>query len=292
MKIRLSTLAVGIIGLFILGDLSLYSVDQRQNALVFQLGQVVATNHLPGLYLKLPLVQRVRYFDMRILTLNPPDPDRLITSDKKSVKVEYFTKWRVIDAKQYFVSLGGDSTRAQTQLQQIISDGLRAAFSTRTLSQVVASEREQIDTTVRTIADQNARKIGIQVLDVRIKHIDLPQDVDASVYRRMEAERKQAANELRATGAAAADKIRADADKQREVIIAEAGRDAQQVKGEGDAKASAIYAAAYSKNPEFYAFYRSINAYEQIFSSKRDVLVLDPHSAFFKYMTAPKGDKP
>lgn len=288
---NINIVIIVLLGLLIVASMTVYTVDQRQNAMVFQLGEVVAVNKRPGLYFKLPLIQNIRYFDTRILTLDPADPDRFITSEKKNVLVDYFAKWRIVDVKQYYVSVGGDETRAQTRLQQTINDSLRAEFGKRTVQQVVAGERDEIMAILRTKADQDARKIGIQVMDVRIKHVDLPQEVSDSVYRRMQAERKRVANELRSTGSAEAEQIRADADRQREVIIAEAYRDAQHIKGEGDAKASAIYAAAYSQNPEFYAFYRSMDAYRQSFKNKSDVLVLEPNSAFFKYMKSPKVAK-
>ncbi|MFA5170147.1 MAG: protease modulator HflC [Sulfuriferula sp.] len=288
---KFNIIAVTLLGLLIVASMTIYTVDQRQNAMVFQLGEVVAVDKNPGLYFKLPILQNVRYFDTRILTLDPADPDRFITSEKKNVLVDYFAKWRIIDVKQYYVSVGGDETRAQTRLQQTINDSLRAEFGKRTVHEVVSGERDEIMASLRLKADQDARKIGVQVMDVRIKHVDLPQEVSDSVYRRMEAERKRVANELRSTGSAEAEKIRADADRQREIIIAEAYRDAQRVKGEGDAKASTIYAAAYSQNPEFYAFYRSMDAYRQSFKNKNDVLVLEPNSAFFKYMKSPKASR-
>lgn len=288
---KFNIIAVTLLGLLIVASMTIYTVDQRQNAMVFQLGEVVAVDKNPGLYFKLPILQNVRYFDTRILTLDPADPDRFITSEKKNVLVDYFAKWRIIDVKQYYVSVGGDETRAQTRLQQTINDSLRAEFGKRTVHEVVSGERDEIMASLRLKADQDARKIGVQVMDVRIKHVDLPQEVSDSVYRRMEAERKRVANELRSTGSAEAEKIRADADRQREIVIAEAYRDAQRVKGEGDAKASTIYAAAYSQNPEFYAFYRSMDAYRQSFKNKNDVLVLEPNSAFFKYMKSPKASR-
>ena len=288
---HLNILIVVILGILILASLSMYTVDQRQNAMVFQLGEVVAIHKKPGLYFKLPLVQNVRYFDTRVLTLDPAQPDRFITSEKKNVLVDFFVKWRIIDTRQYYVSVGGDETRAKTRLRQTINDGLRAEFGKRTIHDVVSGERDQIMATLRQKADQDARAIGVQVLDVRLKHVDLPDEVSESVYRRMEAERKRVANELRSTGSAEAEKIKADADRQRQVIIANAYRDAQEVKGAGDAKASAIYASAYSKNPEFYAFYRSMDAYRQSFKSKSDVLVLEPNNAFFKYMKSPNAGK-
>ena len=288
---NVNTIVIIILGLLLLASMTLFTVDQRQNAMVFQLGQVVAIHKKPGLYFKFPLIQSVRYFDTRIMTLNPVDPDRFITAEKQNVLVDYFAKWRIVDAKRYFVSVGGDETRAQTRLQQTINDGLRAELGKRNIHDVVTGERDDILAKLRSKADDDARKIGIEVVDVRIKHIDLPPEVSASVYKRMEADRKRVASELRSTGAAQGEQIRADADRQRQIIIANAYRDAQQVKGEGDAQASTIYASAYSQNPEFYAFYRSLAAYRESFNHKTDVLVLEPDTDFFKYMKSPKAAK-
>jgi len=284
-----SFILVGLVLALVVLSASMFTVDQRQNALVFQLGEVVSVKTKPGLYFKLPLVQNVRYFDTRILTLDSADPERFITSEKKNVLVDSFIKWRVIDARQFYVSVGGDENRAAIRLNQTVNDGLRAEFGKRTINEVVSGRREEIMSTIRAKADVDARKIGVQVVDVRIKRVDLPETVSENVYRRMEAERKQVANELRSTGAAEAEKIRADADKQKDVIVAEAYRDAQRVKGEGDAGASGIYAAAYGRNPEFYAFYRSMQAYRESFKSKSDVMVLDPSADFFKYMKNPRA---
>jgi membrane protease subunit HflC len=280
---------IGLVIVLVVLSGSMFTVDQRQNAMVFQLGEVVSVKTKPGLYFKLPLVQNVRYFDTRILTLDSADPERFITSEKKNVLVDSFIKWRVIDAKQFYVSVGGDEMRAAIRLNQTVNDGLRAEFGKRTINDVVSGQRDAIMSTIRQKADQDARKIGIQVVDVRIKRVDLPETVSENVYRRMEAERKQVANELRSTGAAEAEKIKADADKQKDVIVAEAYRDAQRVKGEGDAKAGAVYAAAYGKNAEFYAFYRSMQAYRESFKNKSDVMVLDPSADFFKYMKNPRA---
>lgn len=285
----LGFILIALIALLVVLSASMFTVDQRQNALVFQLGEVVSVKTRPGLYFKLPLVQNVRYFDTRILTLDSADPERFITSEKKNVLVDSFIKWRVIDARQFYVSVGGDERRAEIRLNQTVNDGLRAEFGKRTINAVVSGSREEIMSIIRAKADQDARTIGVQVVDVRIKRVDLPEAVSENVYRRMEAERKQVANELRSTGAAEAEKIRADADKQKDVIVAEAYRDAQGVKGQGDAKASALYAAAYSKNPEFYAFYRSMQAYRESFKNKSDVMVLDPSADFFKYMKNPRA---
>jgi membrane protease subunit HflC len=286
---KLGVLLIGLLVVLVVLSASMFTVDQRQNALVFQLGEVVSVKTKPGLYFKLPLVQNVRYFDTRILTLDSADPERFITSEKKNVLVDSFIKWRVIDARQFYVSVGGDETRAQIRLNQTVNDGLRAEFGKRTINEVVSGRREEIMSIIRAKADTDARKIGVQVVDVRIKRVDLPETVSENVYRRMEAERKQVANELRSTGAAEAEKIKADADKQKDVIVAEAYRDAQRVKGEGDAKASAVYASAYGKNAEFYAFYRSMQAYRESFRSKSDVMVLDPSADFFKYMKNPRA---
>ncbi len=289
MSKNFSTLLIGlIVGLVILGA-SMFTVDQRENAMVFQLGEVVSVKKSPGLYFKMPLVQNVRFFDTRILTMDAADPERFITSEKKNVLVDSYIKWRVVDVRQYYVSVGGDETRAQIRLNQTVNDGLRAEFGKRTIHEVVSGQREDIMNLIRTKADSDARKIGVQVVDVRIKRIDLPETVSVDVYRRMEAERKRVANELRSTGAAEAEKIKANADKQKEVIVAEAYRDAQRMKGEGDAKAAGVYAAAYGQNPEFYAFYRSMQAYRESFKSKSDVMVLDPSADFFKYMKNPKA---
>lgn len=289
MNKNFGSLLIGLVVVLVVLSGSMFTVDQRQNAMVFQLGEVVSVKKTPGLYFKMPLVQNVRYFDTRILTLDAADPERFITSEKKNVLVDSFIKWRVIDSKQFYVSVGGDEMRAQIRLNQTVNDGLRAEFGKRTVNEVVSGRREEIMSIIRSKADQDARKIGVQVVDVRIKRVDLPETVSENVYRRMEAERKQVANELRSTGAAEAEKIKADADKQKDVIVAEAYRDAQRVKGEGDARASAVYAGAYGKNAEFYAFYRSMQAYRESFKSKSDVMVLDPSADFFKYMKNPRA---
>jgi membrane protease subunit HflC len=288
---RAINIIMAVLGMLLVLSMSVFTVDQRQNALVFQLGEVVGVKTKPGLYFKVPLVQNVRYFDTRILTLDTPEPERFITSEKKNVKVDYFVKWRIVDVKLYYVSVAGDESRTLTRLAQTINDGLRAEFGKRTVHDVVSGERDKIMEIQRKKADDDARKIGVEVLDVRLKRVDLPEEVSESVYKRMEAERKRVANEQRSTGFAEAEKIRADADRQREVILAEAYRDAQRIKGEGDARASALYASAYGQNPEFYAFYRSLDAYTKSFKNKSDVMVLEPSSEFFKYMKNPGSGK-
>ena len=280
-----------VISLLVLISLSAFSVDQREYAIVFRLGQIIKVEQDPGLHFKVPLVDNVRYFEKRIVTLDWVEPDRFITSEKKNVLVDSFVKWRIIDPSKYYVSVHGDEKQAEARLSQVVNDGLRAEFGKRTIHEVISGERARIMDILREKADREARQMGIQVLDVRLKRVDLPQEVSDSVYQRMEAERKRVANDLRSQGAGAAEKIRADADKQREVILAEAFRDAQRIKGEGDAKAAEISSAAYGKNPEFYAFYRSLEAYRNSFRSKSDVLVLEPNSEFFKYMKEAGGHK-
>jgi membrane protease subunit HflC len=292
MKTNIKNVLVGAIVVLILLGMSAFVVDQRQTAIVFQLGEVMRVETTPGLKFKVPLLQNVRYFDSRILTLDTPDPERFITAEKKNVLVDSFVKWRIFDVKQYYISVGGDEARAQTRLMQTVNSAMREEFGKRTIHEVVSGERDELMRAVKEKTDSDARKIGVEVVDVRLKRVDFPAEISASVFSRMEAERKRVANELRATGNAESEKIRADADKQRQVILAQAYRDAQKIKGEGDAKASALYAAAFGRNSEFYAFYRSLDAYKQTFKNKSDVMVLDPSSSFFKYMKNPsKGGK-
>ncbi len=293
MKNNLSFAAAALGALLVVLGLSIFTVDQRQFAIVFQLGEVKEVISEPGLNFKWPMIQNVRYFDRRILTMDNNEPERFITSEKKNVLVDSYVKWRIVDPKLYYISVQGDETRARTRLSQTVNAGLREEFGKRTVHDVVSGERDKIMEDMRTKADQDSRKIGVQIVDVRIKRVDLPSEVSESVYRRMEAERKRVANELRSQGSAEAEKIRADADKQREVIVAEAYRDAQKVKGDGDAKAAALYAQAFNQNPEFYAFYRSLEAYRSSFRSKGDVIVVEPNSDFFKYLKSQGrgGDK-
>jgi len=271
---------------------ALFAVDQRYNAIVFQLGEIKDVVSTPGLHFKWPLIQNVRQFDMRILSYDDPEPLRFITSEKKPVLVDSFVMWRIMDVKQFYVSVRGDEFAAATRIRQTISDSLQAEFGRRTLHDVVSGQRDEIMAVVRDKVDKELRRIGVEIVDVRLKRVDLPQEVSESVYRRMEAERKRVANELRSTGAADAERIRADADRQREVILAEAYRDAQRIKGEGDAKATDIYAKAFSQNPEFYSFYRSLDAYRSTFRGKNDLMLLDPDSEFFRYFKDPAGRLP
>lgn len=284
MNKSMTNVLIGAVAVLVVLSMSIFVVDQRQSAIVFQLGEAIRIKTDPGLGFKVPLLQNVRYFDSRILTLDAGEPERFITAEKKNVLVDSFVKWRIVDVKQYYISVGGDEVRARTRLLQTVNSSMREEFGKRTIKEVVSGERDKIMEVLRTKANNDAGKIGVEVLDVRLKRVDFPLEISESVYRRMDAERKRVANELRASGAAEGEKIKADADRQREIILAEAYRDAQKTKGEGDAKASALYAAAFGQNPEFYSFYRSLEAYKQSFKDKNDVMVIDPSSAFFKYL--------
>jgi membrane protease subunit HflC len=282
---------IGLLVLALVLAMSLYTVDQRKAAIKFQLGEVVAVQTEPGLYFLVPIVQNVRMYDTRIQTLDARDAERFLTSENKNVLVDSFVKWRIIDVRQYFVSVRGDPVAAEARISQTVNDALRAEFARRTVHDVVSGERDTIMNTVADKVDKDVKGIGVEVVDVRLKRVDLVPEISSDVYRRMESERKRVASELRATGQAEGEKIRADADRQRQVTVAEAYRDAQRVKGEGDAQAARIYAEAFQRNPEFYSFYRSMEAYRQGMRTKGDVMVLDPSSDFFKYFKSPGRGK-
>nr|WP_294841297.1 protease modulator HflC [uncultured Methylotenera sp.] len=278
---------VGILGLVLLSA-SAFTVKQTQYVVVQRLGEIVSVKKEPGLYFKMPFVDNLKYFDNRILTLDWEQPAKFITSENKYMMVDSFVKWRIIDPVKYYVSIkeGGEAA-AEDRLSKVVNAVLRTEFGKRTVRDVIAGERGAVMDNLRKTADTEARQMGIAVVDVRLKRVDYAEEISKSVFDRMIAERKRLANQLRSEGAAASEKIRADADKQREVIIAEAYSEAQKTKGEGDAKAAEIYNQSYSRNPEFYAFYRSQEAYKNSFKSKSDVMVLDPNSDFFKYMRSP-----
>lgn len=287
---NIGTLLIGLFVALIILSMSFYTVDQREYALVFRLGEIVAVKKEPGLNFKVPLVDELKKFDKRIVTLDWEEPAKFNTSENKYMMVDSFVKWRIVDPAKYYVSIkeGGEAA-AEDRLSKVVNAGFRAEFGKRTVHDVIAGERNAIMDNLRKRADAEARQIGIEVVDVRLKRVDYSEEISKSVFDRMIAERKRIANQLRSEGSAASEKIRADADKQREVIIAEAFRDAQKTKGEGDAKAAEIYSSAYGKNPEFYAFYRSQEAYKNSFKNKSDVMVLDPKSDFFKYMRGASG---
>ena len=284
---KLSRVLVSIIVLLILLSLSTFTVDQREFALVFRLGEIVSVKKEPGLYFKTPIVENVKFFDKRILTYESDQPDRFITSEKKNVLVDSYIKWRIIDPSKYYVSVNGDERQAERRITQTVNDGLRAEFGKRTIQEVVSGQRSEIMGILQERADSESRLIGVEILDVRLRRVDLPEEVSQSVYQRMNAERKSVANELRSQGFADSEKIRAVAEKERDIIITEAYKDAQKIKGEGDATAAKIYADAFSKNQDFYDFFRSLEAYRKSFKGKDDILVLDPNSDFFKFLKSP-----
>lgn len=267
---------------------SLFVVDQRQFAIVFALGEVKRVINEPGLHFKLPPpFQNVLFLDNRILTLDTPDADRFITAEKKNILVDAFVKWHIVDPKLYFVSFGGDERRANDRMSQIIKAALNDEITKRTVREVISGERGKVMGAIQKKVAEEATQIGVEIVDVRLKRVDYVENINNSVYDRMKSERTRVANELRSTGSAESEKIRADADRQRTVILAEAYRDAENIRGEGDAKASATYAQAFGQNPEFYRFYRSLEAYRASFRGHSDVMVVDPNSEFFKYFKSP-----
>jgi len=263
------------------GSFSVFTVYEWERAVLFRLGEIVRTDFEPGLHFKIPFINNVRKFDARVLTLDV-EPERFLTAEKKNVIVDSFVKWRIDDVTRFYTAVLGDEAQARQRLEQIVKDGMRGEFSKRTVNEVVSGERAQIMSVLAGNVSVQAKELGIAIVDVRIKRVELPQDVNAAVYRRMEAERTRVAKDFRSRGFEAAERIRADADRQREVVLAEAYRDAERVRGEGDARAAGIYAQVYSKNPEFYAFYRSLTAYEEAFGAG-DLLVIEPDSEFFQY---------
>jgi membrane protease subunit HflC len=288
---RLAPILLGILVALGLASTMFFVVDQRQYAVVFALGEIKEVVSRPGLHFKLPPpFQNVQYFDNRILTIDTADVDRFITSEKLNVQIDTFVKWRIADPRQFFVSVGGSELIASDRLQRSLRDSLNNEVAKKTVTDVISGKRQELLDSVRGKMNEDAKQIGAEVIDVRLKRVDFAPEVSERVFDRMQSERKRVANERRATGAAESEKIRADADRQRDVLIAEAYRDAQQVKGEGDAKASALFADAFGKNPEFAGFYRSLEAYRNSFRGRgSDVLVLDPSSDFFRYFRAPGG---
>lgn len=266
----------------IVGSQSIYTVDEREKAIVRKFGEVIRSDDPPGLHFKVPFVNNVQKFDARVQTMDAA-PQEYLTFEKKNLVVDSFVKWRVDDVKQYYVAVQGDKLAAENRLAQRVNDSLREQFGKRTVQEVISGERGVIMDIVQKKTNEQAREIGVEVVDVRLKRVDLVDEVSERVYKRMEAERSRVAKELRAQGAEEAEKIRADAERQREIIIANAFRDAEKIRGEGDAEATETYAQAFGKDSEFYTLYRSLNAYENTFSSNNDLLVIEPDSEFFKY---------
>ena len=281
--------ALSLIAVIIISQ-SVFVVSEIERAVKLRFGEIVQFDLEPGLHFKWPIINSVRYFDSRILTLDA-QPQRYLTSEKKALMVDSFIKWRIKDVAKYFTTTGGDEERAKRLLSQRVDTGLRNEFGTRTVKEVVSGERDQLMNSLTSMLDGIAQEeLGVEVIDLRVKRIDLPLEVSESVYNRMRTERERLARELRAQGNEVAEKIRATADKDKTIILADAYREAEETRGNGDAKATATYAEAYSKDPEFYDFTRSLKAYQATFQSKGDILLIDPDSDFFKYLDNSKID--
>ena len=292
MKAVIGAIGAILIALMVLAGSALYTVDQREYAIVFQFGEMKDVVVEPGLHVKVPFIQNVRKFDRRILTLDTPEAERVITAGNVPILVDSFVKWRIRDVKQFYLSTRGIEATAQSRLAGIVNSQLKDEFGTRELQDVISTERDSIMERLRERANFNVKELGIEILDVRVKRIELPQDTAERVFARMGSERQRVASESRSKGVAEGEKIRADADRQRSVILADAYKDAQRTKGEGDAKAAAIFNKAFTENGEFYAFYRSMESYRGVFRSRSDLMVLEPNSEFFRYLRNPNSAAP
>jgi membrane protease subunit HflC len=282
-------LLLGLIAAFLLYACS-YVVDQSKYAVVFALGEIKEVIDQPGLHFKLPApLQNVVMFERRILTIDTPDSERVQTSEKKNLQIDSFVKWRILDAKAFYVSFGGKEAEAEARITTLVRDAMNQAINKRTVNDVTSRERDKIMEEIRASVQERLKAVGVEVIDVRLKRVDFVPEISDSVFSRMTAERKRVANEQRSSGAAEGEKIRAEAERERDQILADAYRKAQIIKGEGDGKASAVYAASFGANPEFYAFYRSLEAYRSSFKNKQDVMVVDPSSDFFKYFRNPSA---
>jgi membrane protease subunit HflC len=278
----------GVIAALLVAYSTIFIVDQKSHAIVFAFGEVKSVISEPGLHFKLPPpFQNVLLLDKRILTIDSAEADRFITAEKKNILVDSYVKWQITEPKLYYVSFSGDERRAKDRLSQIVKAALNDEITKRTVREVISGERGKVMEAIKSKVTDEAKQIGVDIIDVRLKRVDYVEQINNSVYDRMKSERLRVANELRSTGSAESEKIRADADRQRVVILAEAYREAEQMRGEGDAEASRIYAQAFGQNPEFYKFYRSLEAYRASFKTKSDVVVVDPSSEFFKYFKAP-----
>ena len=284
----LNRLIAGLFALIVLAYVlssSIFIVDQRKFAVVFSFGQIVRVIEKPGLQVKYPApFENVRFFDRRILTIDNPEAERFITAEKKNLLVDSYVKWRIVDPRKFFISFKGDERLAEDRLTQLVRSALNEEFTKRTVRELISDQREQVMQGIRKKVADDASDIGVEIVDVRLKRVDLLAEISDSVYRRMEAERKRVANELRSTGAAESDKIRANAERQRDTILAEAYRDAQKIKGAGDARATALYAEAFGRDAQFAQFYQSLEAYRSSFKDKKDIMVVEPNGEFFKFL--------
>ena len=282
---RLIAAGIGFIALIYVLSSSIFVVDQRKFAVVFSFGQIVRVIEKPGIQIKYPApFESVRFFDRRILTIDNPEAERFITAEKKNLLVDSYVKWRIVDPRKFFISFKGDERLAQDRLTQLVRSALNEEFTKRTVRELISDQREEVMQGIRKKVADDASDIGVEIVDVRLKRVDLLAEISDSVYRRMEAERKRVANELRSMGAAESDKIRANAERQRDTILAEAYRDAQKITGAGDAKATALYAEAFGRDPQFAQFYQSLEAYRSSFKDKKDIMVVEPNGEFFKFL--------
>ena len=286
MSSKLPVVAIILFAAALIASGIFYTVDEREKAIVFKFGEIIRADDKPGLRIKMPFINSVKYFDGRVQTMDS-DPEQYITIEKKGLVVDSFVKWRIIDTTKYFVSVGGLASNASQRLRQLTDDGLRSEFGKRTVTEVISGDRSLIMKIVQENTNKEAEKYGIEVIDVRLKRVDLVPEISQSVYDRMEAERGRVAKELRARGAEAAERLRADADRKSQIILADAEREAQIKRGEGDAEATRIYAEAYTKDEEFFSFYRSLEAYKNTFKNNDAMMVVEPDSEFFKYLKNP-----
>ena len=270
--------------------LSLFTVDERQEAILFQFGEIIEADYEPGIHFKLPFVNNVRKFDNRILTIDQK-PERFLTQEKKDLIVDSYVKWRITDVVQYYKTTQGDELTAGRLLYENINNGLRDEFGKRTIQEVISGDRTQIMGLMTSQASERAKTLGIEVVDVRVKKVDYPERVSNSVYQRMRAEREREARDFRSKGHEASERIQADADRQSSILLAEAYRDSEIARGEGDARATEIYAQAFNKDKEFYKFSRSLTAYQKTFANSGDVILLEPDSEYFRYFKDPTGKK-
>ncbi|MGR9073125.1 MAG: protease modulator HflC [Gammaproteobacteria bacterium] len=271
--------------ILMLGYLSVFYVGESQKAIKFRLGKIIESDFQPGIHFKTPIINNISTFDARVLTLDAK-PERFLTSEKKNVVVDSFVKWRIGDVSLFYTTVGGDPVQANLRLDQIMKDAMRGEFGLRTIKQLVSEDRSDLRGVLMTKLAPVADEYGIELIDIRIRRIDLPSEVSHSVYKRMEAERERVAREFRSQGSEKAELISAEAEKQRDVLLAEAYRKSESIRGRGDGKAAEIYSASYGKNEEFYAFYRSLSAYQASFEKTRDTLILEPKSDFFKYFSS------
>lgn len=286
----MNSLKILVPAVLLLAWTALFTVDEREKAILFQFGEIIESDFEPGLHFKVPFINNVKKFDNRILTIDQK-PDRFLTQEKKDLIVDSYVKWRIKDVIEYYKTTQGDELTAGRLLYESINNGLRDEFGKRTIQEIISGDRTQIMKLMTEQASQRAHTLGIEVIDVRVKKVDYPERVSESVYLRMRAEREREARDFRSKGHEASERIQADADRQRSILLAEAYRDSEIARGEGDAKATEIYAQAYNKDEEFYKFYRSLTAYQKTFSNAGDVILLEPDSEYFRYFKNPTGAK-